>query len=652
MANGQNPFQKRDVPKAVTDELAARQDPGKARKWNATRFPWIQITSLCSTCPDRLLASTIYQKAPYELAPKTNSILRPNAIVTGVDVKKQGELGTTRRATIKMIAFTDEQLINLQQCFMVPGMGCRVEWGWSVDAQGNATTGAIGNKDTDSDATVTTAIRAQSARSSHYDGLQGIVANFNFSLTKDNTWDISVEVIAAAEAVMGSKVSTHTAGCDCTVKEKKTPDSDEERVVKRSLLYTMFKQLFDDFGKNSAIYKPDLTRIAGIDSKSAYLCTYDYNGTQRTEKGGDDSGFFDSIGSLVGISPTATEPYISWSALEAAINLLCIPTKQNEYALGRLSSTNMELKTIADTTSSDPRVCVIPGTKAHSAVELNEGAESPTASPILLDNIMVNVVFLMTEMDKVEQGDGSLKTFLANVLQRINNVCGGAWDLQVIATTEDNPTGGPVLSVIDGKVYLAGTAFAVPATATSSVVRDIKLEMKMTDSMKTQALYAGGGSKAQQGGKTENGGNCGSNAFKLGGTASYNLAVGKVETPPPCNCGKAEGAGDVATLDELVEELTNEVTDTSANAVRAAIEKSYADLIAKSDDNHCKGMTLPFEFSFTLDGIGGFTFGQMVTCDRIPSAVSSVYDWQVTAVEHSITTQDWTTTVNTVCRYR
>jgi hypothetical protein len=63
-------------------------------------------------------------------------------------------------------------------------------------------------------------------------------------------------------------------------------------------------------------------------------------------------------------------------------------------------------------------------------------------------------------------------------------------------------------------------------------------------------------------------------------------------------------------------------------------------------------MIVPFEFGFTVDGIGGFSFGQMVSSDRIPSAVKKAFEWQVTTVEHTVTPNDWTTTVNTVMRYK
>ena len=58
------------------------------------------------------------------------------------------------------------------------------------------------------------------------------------------------------------------------------------------------------------------------------------------------------------------------------------------------------------------------------------------------------------------------------------------------------------------------------------------------------------------------------------------------------------------------------------------------------------------EFSLTLDGIGGFGFGQAITSTRIPSSITANRIFQVTAVEHSVTAQDWTTTINTIARLK
>ena len=65
---------------------------------------------------------------------------------------------------------------------------------------------------------------------------------------------------------------------------------------------------------------------------------------------------------------------------------------------------------------------------------------------------------------------------------------------------------------------------------------------------------------------------------------------------------------------------------------------------------HCAGTPLPFDFSFEVDGIGGFRWGQVVSCDRIPEAIRSKMQWQITKVDHSITANDWVTKVGTIAR--
>ena len=57
-------------------------------------------------------------------------------------------------------------------------------------------------------------------------------------------------------------------------------------------------------------------------------------------------------------------------------------------------------------------------------------------------------------------------------------------------------------------------------------------------------------------------------------------------------------------------------------------------------------------FSATVSGIGGFRWGQSVTCDRLPADIRALTLYQVTAVEHDISPDDWTTTINTVARLK
>lgn len=676
-----SPFRKKEVPKKTQQEIDARL--GKTGiEWTARRFPWIVVTTMCKECDSRFTRLTSLKGKLYE-----SNYKRPLPVINKVDVKKQGELGTTRRATISLTAYSDEQLVQLQKCYFIPGMSVRIEWGWSRSALEGQLAYESAQKlgielQLYSDAQANALIRGRTKDEPCYEGLQGIVANFSYSLNRENAWDCSIEVIAAAEAFAGSKVNDHSCP-DCTreYKNEKDPKGDPQ-TEKRSQLYTFFYDLFHEYEDALEIYGDALQTIADLDDKKIYINQYNYMGNQRTEAGGDDSSWYEggAIGAVIGNDPDATEAYISWATLEAAINLFCIPTADGKnFTLGRLNSSKMPLTHHPYVNSADPRVCLLPGsTVQNSAISIAKvkggnsyGVEEKTEvvvdnrQRVLLDNILVNVVFLMIELKSVESsGDGTLKTFLQNVLNKINNACGDLWQFEVVSTSDDNEDTGttvlyPTLSIIDAKVHgikKTDKAYLLPAQAIgprASVLREFKLEVKMTDQMKTQALYSNGRQQAARLG----GGGCSANTFRPFGLSAQgtftNQAMRKASVGPDCSpCKKAvPPAGKVPDTNDILIKLTKEVNDTTVSAAKSALVEEYAKSASGTKDTHCDGTPMPFEFSFTLDGIGGFGFGQLVSCDRIPSAIRDKFHWQVTTVEHSVTPNDWSTTVNTVCRY-
>jgi len=567
-------------------------------------------------------------------------------------------------------------------------MSVRVEWGWSWSATTQravlwAPKGKLGIEHTFySDTQANSLLRNRTKWEPCSEGLQGIVANFSYSLNRENAWDCTIEVIAAAEAFAGSKVNDHS--CPDCIREFENEQDKKKLIEKRSQLYTFFYDLFKTYDDGVDIYKDALQTVANIDKKEVFIGQYHYNGNARTEAGGDDSSWYESgiFGTVLQNKPDTIEPYISWATLEAAINLFCIPTSANkDYTLGRITSTKMPLSYHYNLNSGDPRVCVIPGTATHTipADSVRVVTTKTTTGPeknaitvidgktrVMLDDILINVVFLMIELKSVESsGDGTLRTFLDNVLNKINAACGGLWQFEVVSTSEDDEDAGskvsyPTLSVIDAKVYggkKTDIAYSLPAQAIgdrASILRDFKLEVKMTDQMKTQALYSNG---RQQQAKL-GGGGCSANAFRPFGLAAQgtfkNLASRKASVGPDCTACKAAAKSPPSkppTFFTIITALVDEINDTTTSAAKSALVEAYANDATGTKDTHCDGVPMPFEFSFTMDGIGGFGFGQLVTCDRIPKEIRDKFHWQVTTVEHSVTPNDWTTTVSTVCRY-
>jgi hypothetical protein len=569
-------------------------------------------------------------------------------VVTQVQVKKQGELGTTKKATVDITAFSDEQLIALQKCYFIPGMGVRVQFGWNVDSFGNTAEPLLLAKDVPNSKAICQ-INNYASSHSNYSGIQGIVGNFSYKLTANNTWECSIEIIAASEAVAGSSVVTYNCP-DCARKYTNEENGESKEVVEnKSDLYTFFHDLFENYETALPKYR---AAIQGTIVQGNYM------GVTRDDKGGDDSSWYEGWGIN---DADATEAYISFAALENAINALCLPTKGKKHTVGKLQSKNAYITYHPKLESTDPRVCIIPGTTYASQIATLKGS-APSAitsdgrkKRVLLDNILINATFLMLEIDSVESsGDVKLTTFLQNVLRKVNDACGNLWEFEVVSSEENCADANevPIITVIDTKVYTPAPPYKIPTLAIgdkASVVRDLTLTMKMNENMKTQALYAGG-TKATT--KTDGGGNCGANAlepFQTGAGNAINLAAPPPSDKKDCVCKGAAPTETKKEFSELMTDMAEEVTDSSTSAARTALMDEYN---PEKGEEHCDGMIVPFEFGFTTDGIGGFSFGQIVSSDRIPDNVANAYEWQVTAVEHTVTPNDWTTTVNTVMRFK
>ena len=132
---GSNPFGPKSVPGTTQAELNARGTV-KGPIWGAQRMPWVDLRGFASSCGGYNPISSKLSTGPgtrYEAG-----YVRTRPVITEVQVKKQGELGTTRSCTVNLTAFTDEQLIDLQKCYFIPGMTVRVQWGWSVSCTGVA----------------------------------------------------------------------------------------------------------------------------------------------------------------------------------------------------------------------------------------------------------------------------------------------------------------------------------------------------------------------------------------------------------------------------------------------------------------------------------------------------------------------------------
>lgn len=642
---GKNPFSGKSVPGGTIAELNAR-GTNKGPIWAAQRMPWVHLSGFASSCGQYNPISSKLETASstrYE-----SNFARTKPVITGVEVKKQGELGTTRACTINLTAFTDQQLIELQKCYFISGMTARVQWGWSIACTGQtAPSPVMGAMD---DGTAICTMQGIAGGNPAYDGLQGLITNFSYKLTNDGYWECTIDLTSAAEAVQDGKVSVHS-NCDCSRVFKS--EEGEDVTAKRSLLWTW---LFDINAQaqndEDCVY---LGNNVGKNHERGWkVSAGNYEGEDRTDSGGSDQA---------SLNPNydTTEGYISWYTLEAAINTYSIPTAGGKHTIGKVMSTDLILPSHPYLDSGDPRVCVLAGSPRTAAAigkddwnwKQNDPGGGWTASSFDFGStVMLNCIFLMQELKSVEDGDNKISTFLRNVLKKVSNVCGGYFSeyLEVVSTTENcnDKSDVPLVSIVDIRKYTPASIYSIPTKANNSVIRDLKLDMKLPGAMKTQAVYANG---AKQNGKQTKCDGIPFRAFGVGASVIDGCRPQALQEPP-CDCDQAPSSveAEPKSFEKIFEEMYGCVDNTTTQAAIAAV----AEKVNTNDDANekCKGMPLAFDFGFTVDGVGGFAFGQLITSDRIPSTVRNNFDFQITAVEHSITAQDWTTSVSTVARFK
>jgi hypothetical protein len=647
-----NLFSLKSVPGGTQAELKARSTV-KGITWAAQRFPWVRISSMSSACNDPYVIMSS-KMIPGVLGSYEAGLVRPKPVITGVKVKKQGELGTTRSCTVELKVFTDEQLVALQKCYFIPGMTVRVQWGWSLSATGapapEPVEGAM------SDGKAICLMQKTAGSSAIYDGLQGLVTNFNYKLNSENIWDCSFELVAAAEATGDGKVAVHNdkcSGCERTYKSE--GEEPKDVVEKKSLLGTFLYDVDADASDGELSFGDFKSRFTtAMTPNTPVIAGGNYEGEDRDASGGSAQSMF-SLGNY-----DTTEGYISYSTLEAAINRYAFPTDGGgNFILGKVMSTDVLVKSHPKLESGDPRICVIPGSPKLASAGGNWvwRGSVPTvwaADEFDFGGIMINCVFLIQELKAVEDGDNKVHTFLTNVIKKISNTCGGYWNdlLEVVSTTEDclNPTDVPILSVVDLRNYKAAPAYVIPTSPDNSVIRDLKLDMKLTGAMKSQALYSNGAKQNAKGSKCDT---IGFVPFGLSNAGGITVkGKPKAGEEPPCDCSETKQAGksEKKTFDEIFEEMWDTVDNGTTGAAISAVTEAVNG--SGNVKESCAGTPLPFDFGFTVDGIGGFAFGQVISSDRIPPAVANAFDFQITSVEHDISIQDWTTTVSTVARFK
>jgi hypothetical protein len=263
-----------------------------------------------------------------------------------------------------------------------------------------------------------------------------------------------------------------------------------------------------------------------------------------------------------------------------------------------------------------------------------------------LSKIMISYEYL-TELvnglaadkgNNAKSADISISKLFNKLFDCINQNTGTRFKL----TLSQNPENPKEFLIVDAN-YVDTTIqpYVITAVTRDSICRSISLVSKLPSEIAT-AAYVGATSPATPQGAAIASINKQPEEKPAGADkdVSFTEAKKRIDATGPAPKEDPEAAGP---------------SKSNVNLLREAIKRMYTSGEGPNGEDPTKtAYPLPFDFSCVLDGISGFVFGNAITCNYLPTAYTSTENakicFTVTNVEQNITANDWTTTLNTVCR--
>ena len=334
--------------------------------------------------------------------------------------------------------------------------------------------------------------------------------------------------------------------------------------------------------------------------------------------------------------------YISLEKLVVLIKEKIIDTaapKFKELTFKCDSVTTLGNMPSADTlVSANPVEMLFPGFCNYGALHpYTLGAYDAAFKAGDLSKTMLSIPWLVTELtelgksaaDKSKSTDATIAKFFKIIFDKIYQNSGTRFKLSLSA----NPKNEKEFLVVEVNYVPKSVLNVLELTAVTkdSICRSISLAAKIPSALSTMAYTKNANTLSD-----------------ANGTGLSGLSGGT--PPPPENPETAE-----LTLTEIRTAIDSApLTTTTITSLESALKRQY---IGGNDPTVTnEAVAYPIDFSATIDGLEGFIFGNAITTNYLPSvyhdATGQKVAFTITKVEHTVSNNDWTTTLSTVCRIR
>ena len=646
------------MPSSITTELANRGTSAKDSKWRVEKKSWMQMSSNSSF--NEMIIGGFEKRSVSDFYDSTDPmVVQP--VMNGISVNSTGTGGSMRKATVTFTLYSLKQLKDAQKCYFIPGLTALVQWGWSIDSGGNATSRISGTPGT-------SFVSAQKKIFSHLksnpsmDAMLGLISTFNWSFDPSSkSYNCELTLDSPGKAYISGPVdisNKSNGGC-----------ASKDATDKGDGTGTWMKVALKDIAERNML--PN-TKWFVDKVHSGGMLSLD-------EDAKEDAGWWSTVTGFFGSSKP--NHYVTWAWWESAIvsgmspiaakygpnssNTLLGETPQAAWSskhVWRLDSSGSRMKCPGGMpyASSDPWVALIPGryhwspSNATSIGGIKNWQGLPNSMPTIskghleLGKILLNTYFLWNTFLDCK----TIDEYVLKVANKVNDVCGGFWNIELV----DDPMDASTVRIIDSN-YAPPKPLAPEITVygTNSCARSWGISTDIPPALRNSVMM---GSQKNKTGKANNN-NQPNNAYLYYAVGVYDKMMGKQEleeTPKNsercANGEKKTHSQDKGSLKKAAKDalsnLANNRDDEAVDEAKGAMKALWSGNNAPADNGGC---VVPIGFQGTFDGIGGMNWGQLFTIPQAkPLLNMSDYAFQVTSVKHTVSQGDWTTSIESALR--
>ena len=652
---------------AITNRSTANKNVGGGStrgqylSWMTKRKPWVRAYSCASTYVGKTLGDT---GKPQNLSDLYHSDNRPKPGITNFNTTEEGTHGGFKEATLKFVCWTKDDFSELAVAFLTYGRTVTVEWGWSVDTSGT-TVAAAGFADSRCSLPDPDFYKKIKAHRDSYeacmDVIRGQVTDFSWAIGANGSFECECTLTSMAGNVAAMPAKAATKDCSC-------PEDAKEDEAEKGPTFNVLQTL--ESMKEQCMEDEQTLTIGGV------VCGVGMNADAADDQSGaDESKWPFGLGSatlqLNFITFECFEEYVVNHNImpitddagddgidRAKASTVCgtgygsVANSGNSYEGLFYSNHSVCRGGVTDVVSGDPSVCLIPGSTYTDLTVSSfnkisgdfSGLSAQAPDGIYLGGILLNIQMLEEEFNALGKDDGA-STYVKRVLDRVTEACGGFWNFTMVP----HPQAESIVQWLDiDKSPQSGvpSVLTIPAYGKDSIARNVSTQTESDPDFRAQITYGANNTNGKGGGNKSGG----ISLWTEGVTDTFKDSIrvssecADQDTKENCNPPNEQKNDelDLEKVKDIFKNLGKEISPESTGAGKRSA-KSLA--LGETDPvAEPRVVPLPITLDVELDGIGGFTFGNLITTDYLPSQYDG-YCFQITKVEQALDNSDWKTTL-------